>query len=186
MLLIFEFMVLIAYFCLVEENLPKCCFLFGALQLNDELTVTVLPEYVIHGGTLYGESQLVFSIDSVKIECSDASGSDEKFACEFAVTDIDHIDCQWSESVSFTLSGVKDFTFLFLINCDGMLYFLLPQVASALVKLCFRENITSKRDKVHNNIGMVLNYIFFSFSIIYIFIPSNHYGASKFLILPSS
>ncbi|XP_074587123.1 putative ubiquitin-like-specific protease 2A [Curcuma longa] len=115
--------------CLESEEF-KNCYTAGMYELNDELTVTVFPEYVIHGGALYGESQLVFSVDSVKIECSDASGSDEKFSSEWTVTEIDHIDCQWSESV-----------------------------ASALVKLCFRENITTKRDKVHNNMD-VLKVIF--------------------------
>ncbi|XP_042434075.1 probable ubiquitin-like-specific protease 2B isoform X2 [Zingiber officinale] len=115
--------------CLDSDEF-KSCYTADMYELNDELTVTVFPEYVIHGGTLYGESQLVFSIDNVKIECSDASGSDEKFASEWAVTEIDHIDCQWSESV-----------------------------ASALVKLCFRENIATKIDKVHNNTD-VLKVIF--------------------------
>lgn len=69
------------------------------------MSVMIYPDYVIHGNTLYGDSQLVFSSDCIKIECSDASGSDEKFASEWAVSDIVHIDCRWSGTVSFLSCG---------------------------------------------------------------------------------
>lgn len=63
--------------------------------------IKIFADYVIHGGISYGESQVVFSADCIKIKCSDAIGSDEKFSSEWAVADIVHIVCRWSGSVSF-------------------------------------------------------------------------------------
>lgn len=85
----------------------------------------IYPDYVIHGNTLYGDSQLVFSSDCIKIECSDASGSDEKFASEWAVSDIVHIDCRWSGTVSFLSCGRS---FFFVLHCS---------VTALLLLLCY-------------------------------------------------
>ncbi|WOL01399.1 hypothetical protein Cni_G10115 [Canna indica] len=98
--------------------------------LDNQIAVVISSDYVIHGSVLYGESQLVFSADCVKIECSDASGDDEKFSSELAVSDLICIDSRWSASVT-----------------------------TALVKLCARSNDMNMREK-HYNGSDVLKVIF--------------------------
>ncbi|XP_064986288.1 probable ubiquitin-like-specific protease 2B isoform X2 [Musa acuminata AAA Group] len=110
-------------------ELENCYAAMGDV-FNNQMSVMIYPDYVIHGNTLYGDSQLVFSSDCIKIECSDASGSDEKFASEWAVSDIVHIDCRWSGTVT-----------------------------TALVKLCLRANDVTKSEK-HHNVSDVLKVIF--------------------------
>ncbi|CAA7400622.1 unnamed protein product [Spirodela intermedia] len=61
-----------------------------------DVPIIVLAEYVICGSKIYAESQLIFLSDSIKIQCSDSSGNN--FTSEWGIADIDHINCQWSQS----------------------------------------------------------------------------------------
>ncbi|XP_009415107.2 probable ubiquitin-like-specific protease 2B isoform X2 [Musa acuminata AAA Group] len=93
-------------------------------DFSNQMGIKIFADYVIHGGISYGESQVVFSADCIKIKCSDAIGSDEKFSSEWAVADIVHIVCRWSGSVT-----------------------------TASVKLCLGENDVTKNEKHHNDSG---------------------------------
>ncbi|CAA6664099.1 unnamed protein product [Spirodela intermedia] len=66
-------------------------------QEDIDVPIIVLAEYVICGSKIYAESQLIFLSDSIKIQCSDSSGKD--FTSEWGIADIDHINCQWSQSL---------------------------------------------------------------------------------------
>ncbi|PKU62060.1 putative ubiquitin-like-specific protease 2A [Dendrobium catenatum] len=78
------------------------------MQDDNKDTVVVCPDYVNYRGTLFLESQLTFCSDCIKIECSDASRTDEKLFLEFDIADIIWIACQWSRSVG---SAVTEFFF---------------------------------------------------------------------------
>lgn len=62
------------------------------------MPVIVFPDYVMYKNMLYGECQLTFFGDCIKIECADASGN-EKLVLECAIADIIYIHRQWSGSV---------------------------------------------------------------------------------------
>lgn len=79
---------------------PTCNWLSWDLQENVESAVTVFADYVIYENMSYGESQITFFSDCIKFECYDARASDEKVVLKWEITDVIHITCQWSRSVS--------------------------------------------------------------------------------------
>lgn len=85
------------------------------MQEDIDVPVIVLAEYVICGSRMYAESQLIFLSDSIKIQCSDSSG--KEFISEWGIADIDHINCQWSQSVGsvFCCFEIK---LSWLLNCQ--------------------------------------------------------------------
>ncbi|URE25654.1 Ulp1 protease family, C-terminal catalytic domain [Musa troglodytarum] len=110
----------------LECSDSETCYAATGDVFSNQMGIKIFPDYVIHGSTSYGESQVVFSADCIKIKCSDAIGSDEKFSSEWAVADIVHIVCRWSGSVT-----------------------------TASVKLCLRENDVTKNEKHHNDSGFL-------------------------------
>ncbi|KAJ6809375.1 putative ubiquitin-like-specific protease 2B [Iris pallida] len=80
----------------------NCCTTYREKD-NDDMKVTVSPDYVIYRDTLYEEALLMFSPDAFTVECSNACRKSEKFYLECAVADIIHIECRWSGSVDGAL-----------------------------------------------------------------------------------
>ncbi|PKA61034.1 putative ubiquitin-like-specific protease 2B [Apostasia shenzhenica] len=73
-------------------------------EMDDgENAVILRPDYVIHGKTLFVESQLTFFPACIKLECFDASRTDESITLECDISDIIRIGCQWSGSVEALL-----------------------------------------------------------------------------------
>ncbi|URE25651.1 Ulp1 protease family, C-terminal catalytic domain [Musa troglodytarum] len=92
----------------LECSDSETCYAATGDVFSNQMGIKIFPDYVIHGSTSYGESQVVFSADCIKIKCSDAIGSDEKFSSEWAVADIVHIVCRWSGSFLEVRFSVND------------------------------------------------------------------------------
>ncbi|URE25656.1 Ulp1 protease family, C-terminal catalytic domain [Musa troglodytarum] len=100
-------------------------------EFEDGMVVDVTSDdeeslFLISGSESSAASDSGEDEDCIKIKCSDAIGSDEKFSSEWAVADIVHIVCRWSGSVT-----------------------------TASVKLCLRENDVTKNEKHHNDSGFL-------------------------------
>ncbi|KAJ0964332.1 hypothetical protein J5N97_029454 [Dioscorea zingiberensis] len=80
----------------------SCCPTFEDME-NVESVVSVFADYVIYENMPYGECQITFSSDSIKVECDDPSANDEKVVLEWEIADVIHISCQWSGSVNVAL-----------------------------------------------------------------------------------
>ncbi|KAM0945644.1 putative Ulp1 peptidase [Dioscorea sansibarensis] len=80
----------------------SCCPTFEDNE-NVESAVTVFADYVVYENMPYGESQITFFSDCIKVECYDARASDEKIVLKWEITDVIHITCQWSGSVDAAL-----------------------------------------------------------------------------------
>ncbi|KAG0494945.1 hypothetical protein HPP92_005939 [Vanilla planifolia] len=85
--------------CLILENANLAC---GAMD-EDGKTVTVYPDYVTYGDKLFLECRLTFCCDCINIECSDATGADEKLILECDINNVFRIACHWSRSVEALL-----------------------------------------------------------------------------------
>lgn len=100
-LISFVYSISIVFFGVLESQDRKIIwFAFSGLQDNDDLAVIISPDFVIYKNRLYGEAELLFFAHSILVRCSDISGNTENFDCEWAIADIAHIECHWSNSVS--------------------------------------------------------------------------------------
>ncbi|OAY80939.1 putative ubiquitin-like-specific protease 2B [Ananas comosus] len=75
----------------------------ASINVEDDTTVTVHPDYVTCGTSLLVEPRLTFSADCVTIEGSDTDVDDKVIVTEWRISDIIRIDSQWTESVDAAL-----------------------------------------------------------------------------------
>ncbi|KAF3435089.1 hypothetical protein FNV43_RR22176 [Rhamnella rubrinervis] len=66
-------------------------------QIN--MTVTVLPDFIIYGDKSCTESRLTFSLTFIKLKGSMVDGTSEKFSFEWAIGDIITIESYWCARV---------------------------------------------------------------------------------------
>ncbi|URE25653.1 Ulp1 protease family, C-terminal catalytic domain [Musa troglodytarum] len=82
-------------------------------EFEDGMVVDVTSDdeeslFLISGSESSAASDSGEDEDCIKIKCSDAIGSDEKFSSEWAVADIVHIVCRWSGSFLEVRFSVND------------------------------------------------------------------------------
>ncbi|XP_073013301.1 probable ubiquitin-like-specific protease 2B isoform X2 [Typha latifolia] len=91
----------------LEQPVSDGCYAAYEEMVENDPAVTVHPDFVTYGSTLYVEPRLTFLADCIKIEYVDSGGDDENIVIELGISEIIHIDCQWTESVEAALVRIS-------------------------------------------------------------------------------